>query len=106
MLNKKKLNCIEDYIFAKTLNLTAKNTIVSRENAENYTIVKQVTTASEKLLLQIKENIKKFKLDNISLWVLEKELETESLYKNQEQNLIKIKEMLPKLNQMLTFSTK
>ena len=93
-MKKIKLKCIEDYIFAKTLNLLAKNTIVSRENAENFKLVNYAKEKSEELLNLLNAQIKKLKLDNISLWVLNKELESANIYNDNERNLNKIKEML------------
>jgi len=93
-MKKSHLECIENYIFAKTLNLIAKNTNVSRENAENYLIVNYALNKSEELLADILKKINKLNLNNISFDVLKKELENANIYSNQEQNLKKIKEML------------
>ena len=95
-MNKKKLKCIEDYIFAKTLNLLAKNTNVSRENAENFNIVNIALNKSEILLKENLKQINKLKLNNVSLLVLKQELETANIYSNSEINLIKLKEMIEK----------
>jgi len=98
-MNKKKLKHIEDYIFAKTLNLIAKNTIVSRENEENFNLVCLSLKKSEELLTASFEKIKELKLDNVSFLVLKKELESANIYSNQERNLLKLKEMTSTLMQ-------
>ena len=97
-MNKKKLECIEHYIFAKTLNLVAKNTIVSRENTEKYNLVEQALNKSEELLLACEKQINKAKLNDISFLILKKELESANIYNNQERNLKKLKEMINKIN--------
>ena len=100
-MNRKKLKCIDDYIFAKTINLMAKNTNVSRENAENFNLINTVKKQSDNLLIILNKKISSLKLNNISFLVLKKELEDEKLYLDSNKNLNKIKEMLPKLNKIL-----
>lgn len=97
-MNKKKLKCIEDYIFIKTLNLIAKNTNVSRENAENFDLVKQALNKSETLLEIQEKQIRALKLNDLSFFVLENELETANIFKDQERNIKKLKEMISKIN--------
>ena len=95
-MNKKKIKIIEDYIFAKTLNLIAQNTIVPRENEEISNLISYAKDKSEKLLKLNFIKINKLKLNNLSLLILNKELESANIYNNQEQNILKIKEMLKK----------
>ena len=96
-MKKSKLKCIEDYIFAKTLNLIAKNTIVSRENQEIFNLVNFALTKSNELLNESLEKINKMKLNDISFLILKKELETANIYSNQERNITKLKEMTKSL---------
>ena len=98
-MNKRKLKHIEDYIFAKTLNLIAKNTIVSRENEENFNLVNQALEMSEMLLEKTCNKITSLKLDDVSFLVLKKELESANIYSNQERNILKLKEMTSSLMQ-------
>ena len=96
-MKKTKLKCIEDYIFAKTLNLLAKNTVVSRENAENFKLLQYSLIKSQELLETSIKKINQQKLNNVSFLVLKQELEQSSIYSNTERNLTKIKEMIQTL---------
>ena len=96
-MRRRKLKLIEDYIFAKSLNLLAKNTIVSRENIENFNLVTKALIISDNLLIQAKNEIIKNKLNNLSFLILEKELNAINYNKSEDLKLKKIKEMLSKL---------
>ena len=95
-MSKRKLEFIENYIFAKTLNLLAKNTNVSRENTENYNIVNLALTTSNNLLLSLEEDINN-NIDNASFLILKKELENPIIYSNKTNNLLQIKRMISKI---------
>ena len=98
-MRKNKLKCIEDYIFAKTLNLLAKNTHVSRENAEIFQLINYALAQSEQLLIENMNQINKLKLNNVSFLILKNELENANIFNNQERNIEKIKDMCQSLTQ-------
>ena len=97
-MRKKKLKIIEDYIFAKSLNLLAKNTNVSRENIENFTFLNKVLTISETLLKLAEQKIQKHKLNNVSFLILKNELESIKINYPPEHKLNKLKEMMAKIS--------
>lgn len=95
-MHKKKLDIIETYIYAKTLNLISSNQIPKNYGKPIRSVVKNANNLSNNLLVCCEEKLNKYKLNNISLLVLKKELETSIYDKGPIMNFLKICQMIKK----------
>ena len=97
-MRRKKLKYIEDYIFAKSLNLLVKSTNVSRENIKKAPFLSKALDISKQLLEQSERQIKINKLNDISFLLLKEELESIKFNQDDEYKINKIKSMLTNIN--------
>ena len=95
-MRKKKLEIIESYIYAKTLNLISSNAIPQNYGNPMISIVENANNMSKALLSSCEEKLNKYKLNNISLMVLKKELESSNLNQGPIMNFLKICQMIKK----------
>lgn len=79
-MKKQKLQFIEAYVYAKTLNLLSNNTSFNSDNHIK-NIIEKTKTLSLTLLKNCEQKINDFNLNNLSFEVLKSELENAN-YKN------------------------
>ncbi len=101
-MRKNKLKCIEAYIYAKTLYLICENTKTTGQIKCIKDAVNKANEMSYELLICCEEKIKVLKLHNNSFLLLKKELEDETIYKNDTLiNYTKICEMIKNYDKYL-----
>lgn len=101
-MRKRKLECIEAYIYAKTLYLISENTKTAGQIKCIRDAVNRANEMSYDLLNCCEKRIKILKLYTPSFLLLKKELEDETLYKNDTIiNYTKICEMIKNYDKYL-----
>ena len=95
-MRKKKLDIIETYIYAKTLNLISSNELPKNYGASMINIMKNANFLSKELLTCCEEKLNRHKLKNLSFMVLKKELEDSKHNQGPIMNFLKTCQMIKK----------